>query len=437
MIDDVAIAREAPHIDGTLSFEHIRRDPLLFLEGQVARAGDVFAYELGGFRALFLGRPEHARHVLQTNARNYVKSGTPDLMMLAPMLGNGLMTSEGAAWREQRTIVQPAFHRERIELLVADMARFTDEMADGWKGTVDVEAEMSRLTLKVIAWGLFGYELRNRSTDFAGAVTVMNEFMAHFDPDDRQKLAAFRHARGTVAGITQEILDARRTSSRKSHDLLSMLIAARHEDGSALTDAEIRDQIFTFLMAGHETTAKTLTWTLYLLGLHRDVRARVREEARRVLSPRPTAAESERLEYAWMVVQETMRLYPPVWLMSRIAAADDVVGGFRIPAGHLVVVSPWILHRDARSWSDPLRFDPERFAPARAPQISEYVYMPFSGGPRACVGRRFATLETKIVLATLVRRLDLDLLPGHPVEPEALVTLRPRYGMPMTATVTS
>lgn len=422
-----------PRAAGPVAYDEVRRDPLAFLAGQIERTGEIFEYEMGGFRAVFLGRPAYVKHVLQTHARNYLKTGTPDLMMLEPMLGTGLMTSEGEPWAEQRRMILPAFHRERIDELVGVMTEVTNRLCDAWSvgGTLDAEGEMSRLTLQVIARGLFGFELDDSSAGFAGAVAVMNEIMARFDPDDPRKRIEFGTARATVARITRQILDCRRAGGARGHDLLTLLLDARHEDGAPLTDAEIGDQIFTFLMAGHETTAKTLTWTLYLIDQHPDVRARLREEAQRVLSGQPTAGELERLDYTWMILQEAMRLYPPVWLMSRVAHADDTLDGYRIPAGTLVIVSPWVLHRDARYWSDPLVFDPERFSAARAPQINEYVYFPFSGGPRACIGRRFATVEMKLVLALISRRFELHKPPDHPVEPEALVTLRPRFGMPM------
>src|SRR6185436_12627227 len=218
--------------------------------GQIERTGEIFEYEMGGFRAVFLGRPAYVKHVLQTHARNYLKTGTPDLMMLEPMLGSGLMTSEGEPWAEQRRMIQPAFHRERIDLLVDVMADATNRMCDEWSrlDTLDAEGEMSRLTLKVIARGLFGFELSDSSTDFADAVAVMNELMAHFDPNDRRRLIEFGAARATIARITRQILDGRRAGDTGGHDMLAMLLDARHEDGSALSDAEIGDQIFTFLM---------------------------------------------------------------------------------------------------------------------------------------------------------------------------------------------
>jgi cytochrome P450 len=427
--------REIPRVASGLSLAAMRRDPLRFLTDETARAGDVFQYELGGYHAVFLGHPAYVRHVLQTNARNYVKTGTPDLMMLEPMLGRGLMTADGNEWSEQRRMVQPAFHRERIEPLVPMVAGFAAAMCDSWTETIDVEAEMSRLTLRVIAKALFGFDLGATAIDFSGAVATMNEYMAHFDPGDDRRRRAFRGAKETVAAITQEILDDRRSRGSAGDDMLAMLIDARRADGRALTDREIRDQIFTFLMAGHETTAKALTWTFYLLHAHPETRTRLREEGRAAFGsaggPAAGVAALARLELTWSVVQEAMRLYPPVWLMSRMAANDDVIEGYPIGKGTLVVISPYVLHRDARFWPDPERFDPDRFSPARMPHPPEYVYFPFSGGPRACIGRRIAALETTVVLATVASRFELDLVEGHPVEAEALVTLRPKYGMPM------
>lgn len=427
-----AALRPLPRASSSWSLESVRNDPLAFMTAEIAITGDVFEYELGGYHAVFLGRPAHVKHVLQTNAQNYVKAGTPDLLMLAPMLGRGLMTSEGEAWSEQRRTVQPAFHRERIESLVTMIRCAAEEMCDGWTGAIDVESEMSRLTLRIIARALFGYDLADASTDFAGAVAAMNEFMAHFDPADHTRMVAFRQAHATVGRMTQAILEQRRMSGESGDDMLSMLIDARRGDGAAFSDAEICDQIFTFLMAGHETTAKSLTWALYLVDQNPQFRAWLREEARGVL---PTNVDKvvavERLERTWMLMQEAMRLYPPAWLMSRIAAEDDVIDEYLIRQGKLVVVSPYIVHRDARYWEDPERFDPQRFAPGRAPLVTDYSYFPFGGGPRTCIGRRLAMVETVVVMAVIASRVDLHLAPGHRVVPEALVTLRPRHGMPM------
>jgi len=429
-----------PLVKGAISMEAMRSDPLHFLSEQTRLLGDIFRYESEGWSTVVVSHPSHIKHVLHTNSKNYTKLGTPDLMMLKPMLGVGLMTSEGAAWAEQREMVRPAFDNQRLNLMVGSMAEAADAMIGRWEAgagsgaPIDVVADLSFVTLRIVTKCLFGAELDGETTDFGAAVQVQNEVMAHFDPADVGRLIDFEEAKAAINRIVGDIISRRRIENVDRGDLLSILMAARWADGSQLSEREIRDQIFTFLMAGHETTAKCLSWALFLLHQNPEAHQRVREEASLVLAGRvPTARDVADLEFTWMVLQEGMRLYPPVWLMSRRAVDDDVLGGYRVPRGSLVVVSPYVMHRHEKYWSEPLRFAPERFHPQSGDDRDPYCYFPFSGGPRICIGRRFAMLETPLVLAMIVSRVQLELVPGHPVVPEALVTLRPKHGLLMTA----
>ena len=446
---------EVPRLaDHELAVEEVRSDPLAFLEQATRRCGDLFRYEAGGWSTVFLNRPEYVRQVLQSGPDRYSKLGTPDLMMLKPMLGDGLMTSEGASWERQRHTAQPAFAHGEIVAFVGLMTKATDQMLARWGRVcdtgevIDVELELNRLTIQIVAHCLFGMDLSDEGADVGAAIARMNDYMAYYDSGDRVRQAEFEAASLTVERIVHRILLERRlllsmrsatattlptgASLGGGNDLLGRLLAAHAGAAATAAVPSIRDQIFTYLMAGHETTAKALTWTLYLLDRHPGVLARLRLEVDRVVGECPvTPGCIEGLGYTRMVLQEAMRLFPPVWLMSRRCVRDEAVDGCRIPAGTLVIVSPYTLHRHADYWSQPLLFDPDRFDPRRRDR-EPYTFFPFSGGPRSCIGRSFAMVETVVVLAAIVRQFDLRARPGHHARREALVTLRPAGGMPMT-----
>lgn len=428
------LVEEAPDLGA------LRAQPLRFLLDSASRYGSLFRYMAGGTSTVVVNHPHHAQHVLQGHARNYVKQGTPDLMMLLPMLGQGLMTTEGEAWAEQRRVARPAFEHSRIEPWVQVMAECTEDMLRRWEDPArtgvpfDVERELGHLTLRIITRCLFGCDWEDATTDFAGAVQRLNSFMSRYDPGDAVGLRQFREASQLIDTLVQRILSLRRATGGGS-DLLALLLDPhpRQLQGPA-GERVLREQIFTFLMAGHETTAKALTWSLHLLGLHPKVALRVHEEARALLGQGPVLAQRVRaLEFSGQVLQEAMRLYPPVWLMSRVCREDDCVGGYHLPAGTLVIVSPYLLHRHPDYWSEPETFDPGRFRDHRASARHPYAYLPFSGGPRVCIGRNFAMMEARLVLAMVLQRFQLQHVEGHRVEPEALVTLRPSGGLPMRA----
>src|ERR1700730_560064 len=326
---------EVPRLaDHGLDLEQVRSDPLVFLEQATRTRGDLFQYETGAWPTVFLNRPEHVRRVLQSGPDRYSKVGTPDLMMLQPMLGDGLMTSEGASWEWQRATAQPAFAHGEIVGFVDLMARATDQVLERWEclcdtdEAIDVELELNRLTIQIVARCLFGIDLSDEGADVGAAIGCMNDYMAYYDSGDRARRAEFEAASLTVERIVQRILLERRLLGGW-HDLLARLLAAHAgaaagspgwpgwAGGRSGSPPGIRDQIFTYLMAGHETTAKALTWTLYLLDRHPNVLARLRREVDRAVGEGPvTPACIEGLGYARMVLQESMRLFPPVWLMS-------------------------------------------------------------------------------------------------------------------------
>ena len=383
---------EVPRLaDHELALEEVRSDPLAFLEQATRRCGDLFRYEAGGWPTVFLNRPEYVRQVLQSGPDRYSKLGTPDLMMLKPMLGDGLMTSEGASWEQQRHTAQPAFAHGEIVAFVGLMTKATDQMLARWGRVcdtgevIDVELELNRLTIQIVAHCLFGMDLSDEGADVGAAIARMNDYMAYYDSGDRVRQAEFEAASLTVERIVHRILLERRlllsmrsatatplptgaspgsmrsatattlptgASLGGGNDLLGRLLAAHAGAAATAAVPSIRDQIFTYLMAGHETTAKALTWTLYLLDRHPGVLARLRLEVDRVVGECPvTPGCIEGLGYTRMVLQEAMRLFPPVWLMSRRCVRDEAVDGCRIPAGTLVIVSPYTLHRHADYWS--------------------------------------------------------------------------------------
>ncbi len=432
--------RFPPGPDAHLTVQDTQRDPLAFLLDLTRRYGDVVRYHADSWTVVLVNGPAFVKHVLQDNHPNYAKQGTPDLMMLKPMLGGGLLTSDGESWFRQRRMAQPFFHRERIEAFGRVMTDYALEMLAAWRARPDpavpleVTEEMTRLTTRIVARALFGVDIHDAVGMFGNAVQAMNEYMGNFDPRDRSRYARFLAAHGIIQGIVGHIIDARRRDARDHSDFLSMLLEARDEEtDEGMTDRQIGDQVMTMLMAGHETTAKALAWTFYLLDRHHDVRTRLEAELAAVLGGRtPVVADLPHLRYTGMVLQEAMRLYPPVWIISRVALADDDIGGYHIAAGTLVLVSPYALHRKAECWADAEEFRPERFSPEASEGRHPFAFFPFSGGPRQCIGKSFATVETQLVLASIAQNVRLVVVPDHAVEPEALVTLRPRYGLPVT-----
>lgn len=429
-----------PGPSADLSLTEIRRDPLRFIMDVTRQYGDIVRYSVGGWKATLVNHPAGVRHILHDHQSLYSKEGTPDLMMLKPMLGEGLLTSEGRPWRLQRRMLQPVFHRQQIEAFGNLITETTQSMLARWERhaataqALEIVEEMTHLTLRIVAKALFNYDVSQETEVFGKSVAVLNETMGHFNPGDQEVLTRFREALGTIRQIVNQVISERRFSDPGAADVLSLLLLAHDEEsGYRMNDKQVSDQTLTLLLAGHETTAKTLGWTLYLLSEHSEVAERLHDEVHSVLGERVAAVDDlAHLPYTLMVIQEAMRLYPPIWLMSRVAIEDDEIGGYHIPARSLVTISPYVMHRHPSFWNDPERFEPERFAPERESQRLQFSYFPFSGGARQCIGKHFALVEAHLVLASIAQRFNLKLVAGHPVEPEALVTLRPHRGLPMT-----
>lgn len=435
------------------NLREIRRDTLGFLLSAARQYGDIFSFRFMFFPGLLANHPDHIRHVLQDNHRAYSKQHF-DYAILRPVLGEGLLTSDGEYWLRQRRLIQPAFHRQRIAFFGEQMVQETEKMLRRWESqyqegqVVDIAEEMMRLTLTIVGRALFSVELSAQAGTVGPAFTTINAqvsdlFRSVLPTTLKFRLPGFRHALGELNQTVQAIIDQRRLELARSgnagDDLLAMLIQARAEGSNdQMTDQQLRDEVVTLLLAGHETTANALTWTWYLLSEHPPAFERLRYELESVLSRRsPCLDDLPQLKYTRMVVNEGLRLYPPAWVISRRAEQDDEIGGYPIPKGTVVSLSPYTMHRHPGFWDAPETFEPERFSPECSEGRPQYAYFPFGGGPRLCIGRDFALQEAVLILATVAQRYRLELAPGHPVEPEPLITLRPKHGMRMTLTTRS
>jgi cytochrome P450 len=430
------------------------RSPLDAYLKLAARYGDTIRVPIGPRSSVFmLWRPEHAEHVLAANQDNYVKAFT--YRPLRALIGNGLLTSEGDDWRRHRRLVQPIFSRRDVTAFGPAMTDGTQRVLASWAalpdGTVvDVFGRMSALALDVAGRALFDTDLSGDAGQISRALSAGQRVavLATFLPlpwgprTNRAVKTATRWLGRTPEGIEGPV--ARMIARRRSRgpgrgDLLDVLLAAR-QDGAPLTDAEIADEVATFMLAGHETSANALSWSLALLSAYPAARQQLEQEVDAVLSGRePEAADAEKLPYTTAVIAEAMRLYPPAWTIERDALADDEVAGVPVPAGSLVAVPPYLVHRHPEFWPDPAGFDPGRFLAANgaaehgpSAQRHRYCYIPFGGGRRACVGQSFAELETVLVLASITQRYRLELTARGIPKPTAAITLRPgKGGLPM------
>ena len=423
-----------------------RADPIAFYGAAFRSFGDVVCFRAPPFRSFFLAHPDHIKHVLQDNNHNYVKGVV--IAKLKVLIGEGLFSSEGDFWRRQRRLAQPAFHRQRLAGFAATMTDAAGGLLRRWEeparsgAVVDVAADMSRVTLDVVGRTLFSRPLDDGADEFGAvlvdALELLNlramSFLSSpiWWPTGRNR--RLRRAIAALDRVVFDIIETRRRAGEPGDDLLGMLLDARDEEtGAGMTDRQLRDEVMTFLLAGHETTAVALTWTWHLLSRHPEVEARLAAETAAALGGRvPTIEDLPRLQYARMLVEEAMRLYPPVWGYIRQALAPDTVGGYTIPKGAVVSICPYVTHRHPEFWDDPERFDPERFAPERVRARPRFAYLPFSGGPRLCIGNEFALMEAQLVLSMMIQRYRLRAVSDAPVGLESRITLRPRGGLPMT-----
>ncbi|TVQ95825.1 MAG: cytochrome P450 [Deltaproteobacteria bacterium] len=425
-------------------------DPLVALPLMQREYGDAIAFRAGPWWMNVLCHPDHVQHVLQDRHRNYDKA-TKGYDVLRIALGNGLLTAEGESWLRNRRLAQPAFHRRRIEALAGDMTRAAEGLRERWLRladtgeAVDVAEEMMAVTLQIVCDTVLG---ARASGDVAARVSPALTVLLR-EANDRINAVPempigwptpanrrIREAIGTLDAVVEEMIAARRREAgREGHagsDLLGLLMDAEDaETGERMDDRQLRDEVLTMFLAGHETTANLLGWALRLLSEHPRIARDLRDEARGVLGGRAaTMADTASLPLTDAVLQEALRLYPPAWIIGRSAMEDDVIGGYDVPAGSVVLLTPWVTHRHPAFWTNPLGFDPERWLGGGPSH--RWAFFPFGGGPRLCIGQQFALVEARILLATLVQDVFADLAPGYPITLDPLITLRPRDGLWMT-----
>ncbi len=422
---------------------HVTKDPLGVMLGWFQTYGDMVHLQFGDANHVYLlTNPDHIHEVLVEKADQFHKAAKykDEQRGLARLLGNGLITSDGDYWRQQRKLMQPAFHARRIEGYGVVMVNYTLQMLDSWRdgSILDVADEMMHLTLAIVARTILDTELAGDAEQIAEAVSVFQNLAFGVDifPLWLPTPAHIRQSsvEKTMNHIISRLITERRASAGDRGDLLSMMLLTIDEEGNGMTDRQIKDEMVTLFLAGHETTANALNWTWYLLAQHPDIEAKLHSELDAVLRGNlPTFADLKRLPYTEMVIKEAMRLYPPVWSMSRQAIADVEIGGYLIAKGSEVNIITYATHHDAKWWDEPERFLPERFSPEREKQFPKLAYLPFSSGPRVCIGNNFAMVEAQLILATIAQRYRLALAEGYNMQPEALITLRPRHGLPMVA----
>lgn len=432
MISEVITPKIAP---GPQEFPDLWQNPLQTLVDAAHEYGDVVCLDPHERRIYLVTHPEHIKHVLQDNYRNY-RRDADSFKLLA---GNGLIVSEGDFWLRQRRLIQPAFHRQQIAAMTATMTEVTTAMLASWQTAadqgepLDLLAEMMKLTLTVIVKTMFGGDVNGEVEAAANALDVGQEYLYQQGWDYGGEHAAageaeFRQAMDTLDRMVYRLIDQRRRSGEVRPDLLSMLMQARDEEtGEGMSEQQLRDEIVTIFGAGRDTTALGLAWTWYLLDQQPEVERRLRAEVSGVLGGRvPTFADLPHLPYTRQVFEEALRLYPPGWMTARLSLGEDEIGGYSIPANAEVFLCPYVTHRRPDLWNQPDRFDPERFTPERVAERPRFAYFPFGGGPRVCIGNTFALAEAQVVLAMATQGYRLRLFPGCQVEPEALITLRPK-----------
>jgi cytochrome P450 len=399
--------------------------------------GDTVGVDTLGLRYVFIRHPEDIHDVVLRKAASFTKS--PDYTNqnwgLASFLGNGLLVSDGEFWKRQRKLVQPAFHARRIEAYAATMVSYTQQMVAQWTDgqQIQLDQAMSGLTMQIVAKSLFNEDISKVVDQVSQAMETLQDVATHPSPlpdwlplpRNQRKRQAIQMLDELVYGFIE---DWRRERLDRG-DLISMLMLGVDEEDQGMSDRQVRDELVTLLLAGHETTANALNWTFFLLAKNPNVADRLFEEVDRVLGKRTAElGDLASLVYTKAVIEESMRLYPPAWSFSRMATEPVEIGGYRLEKGNLIGVTTFAVHRDPRWWDEPEAFRPERFL-APEPERPKYAYLPFGGGARICVGNHFAMMEAQLLLATISQHFRLDLVPGQIIKPKPLITLVPRDGI--------
>jgi cytochrome P450 len=430
-----------PVVGSILDF---RRDILGTMIAGWRQYGDIVQFNVAG-PAYLLAHPDDIQYVLRENPTNYPKAPFQDARW-RKIVGEGIVTSKGEFWARQRRLADPAFHQDRIAEFGTIMTDATDEMLAEWDAgdsgrTLDVRDEMMRLTLTILARAMFSADVWRDARTIGDAVGIMlahanNRLFSPIDPPEKLPLPSHRRylgARDKFDAVIYRMIDERRAGEPKN-DLLTMFIEARDaETGEQMDNDQVRDEVRTMFVAGHETTAVGLTWTFYLLSEHPEIVERLVQEIDEVVGDRvPTVDDLPNLRYEWRVIQESLRLYPPIWVFLRSPVHDDEIGGYRMKKGKNLFICMYITHRHPEFWESPESFDPDRFEPEKTGKWHRFQYVPFGGGPRKCIGNNFAIVEMQLCLARILQRYRLKLVPGFPVEPEPGLSLRQKHGMQMT-----
>lgn len=422
-------------------FLTFRRDPTGFLQ-KLSKLGDVTVCKMGNVPGYLLNHPDLIRDLLVTNQAKFIKGRA--LQRAKGLLGEGLLTSEREFHLRQRRMIQPAFHRQRVAGYAESMIEFSERLSGEWRGgeVRDIDKEMMRLTLWIVGKTLFSANVEDETAQVGEAMTTivsMFNFMLFPFSEILEKLPLppikrLKHARKTLDEVIYKIIDERRKSGEDAGDLLSMLLLAQDEEtGGAMTDKQVRDECLTLFLAGHETTANALVWTFYLLSQNPEAERKFHRELDEVLGDAAlTPDDYPRLKYTEAVLAESMRLFPPAWTVGRLAIEEHEFGGFRIAPKSLILASQFIMHRDRRFWNEPDEFVPERWETLSIKEAgNRFIYFPFSKGVRNCIGESFAWMESVLLLANLGRRWKLSLLPEQKIAVNAMITLRPKFGMKM------
>ena len=423
----------------------LRRDEIGFYRRMQAQYGDVVRFRMGPLHLNLVTHPEDVETVLVRRNHDIHKSPFYDAMKR--VLGEGLLTSEDDFHKKQRRLIQPIFHHKRIKEYGESMVEYGVRSRDRWEEgqELDFHREMMALTLAIVGKTLFGADVEGDSKDVGEAMATLLSMLDNLllfvvfmiggplaDNVERLPVPAmkrFHQAKGNLDRVIHRMIAEKRAAGAGGSDLLSQLLAAE-ENGAGMSDQQIRDEAITIFLAGHETTAVALSWTFYLLSRHEDVEGKLHAELDEVLGDRvPTVDDLPRLDYTRKVLSESIRLFPPAWMLGRQAMSDLELGGYHVPKGEILLTPPFLVQRDARWWPEPRRFDPERFAEEEEAKRPRYSYFPFGGGPRLCIGESFAWMEGELLLATIAQRWRPRVVPGHPSGLQPQVTLRPKDGV--------
>lgn len=422
----------------------IKQDPMEMFSLINHEYGSIASFSIFGVRVTSITNPVDAKYVLQENSSNYTKSITYN--EIKHILGQGLLTSEGSFWKRQRRISQPAFKKSMIEKFSVIVLEEVDKLLKSFEGKefTDISEDMMKITFTVVGKALFQKDLGERAGMIGKSLDVALKLILDRIQGPFSHLplkiptpanTKLNRAVHTMRSLVDELISERRKSGGGQGDLMDFLMHTKDEEtGESMSDAQIRDEVLTFLLAGHETTSNALSWTFYLLSLYPEIRNRVREEVYPVMRTGLSYNSLEHLPYTRNVIQESMRLYPPIWIIERAPIENDTIGGFFVPKNSVVSICIHSMHRNPELWVNPEGFDPDRFTPENSRGRHPFSYLPFGGGPRICIGNHFAMMEAILILASVVHNYDLNLVPFAKVEKNPLITLRPKYGIPMTLT---